>query len=77
MYIKKERYDELIELAVGCQMFMDVLNDTTLTDSEKVYQMKFILEIKKEQKEKRNECGEPIPQWRGCMDGCLPYYDGK
>lgn len=21
--------------------------------------------------------GEPIPQWRGCMDGCLPYYDGK
>lgn len=20
---------------------------------------------------------EPIPQWRGCMDGCLPYYDGK
>lgn len=23
------------------------------------------------------EEGEPIPQWRGCMDGCLPYYDGK
>lgn len=21
--------------------------------------------------------GEPIPQWRGCMDECLPYYDGK
>ena len=20
---------------------------------------------------------EPIPQWRGCMDGCLPYFDGK
>lgn len=20
---------------------------------------------------------EPIPQWRGCMDECLPYYDGK
>ena len=20
--------------------------------------------------------GEPIPQWRGCMDGCLPFSDG-
>jgi len=27
-------------------------------------------------KEEKEE-GEPIPQWRGCMDGCLPYYDGK
>ena len=53
MNITKERYDELIEQAVGCQMFMDVLEDSTLTDSEKVYQMKFILEIKKEQKERR------------------------
>ena len=24
-----------------------------------------------------NDNAEPIPQWRGCMDGCLPYYDGK
>ena len=23
--------------------------------------------------EKRNECGEPIPHWRGQMDGCLPF----
>ena len=21
--------------------------------------------------------GEPIPKWRGCYDGALPYYDGK
>lgn len=26
---------------------------------------------------REKEEGEPIPQWRGCMDGCLPYYDGK
>lgn len=24
-----------------------------------------------------NDDAEPIPQWRGCIDGCLPYYDGK
>ena len=53
MYIENKRYDELIELAVGCQMFMDVLEDKTLSDSEKIYQMKFILEIKKEQMERR------------------------
>lgn len=23
--------------------------------------------------EKRNKCGEPIPHWRGQMDGCLPF----
>lgn len=28
-------------------------------------------------REKKNKNAEPIPQWRGCMDGCLPYYDGK
>lgn len=27
--------------------------------------------------EKKNKNAEPIPQWRGCMDGCLPYCDGK
>lgn len=25
--------------------------------------------------EKRNECGEPIPHWRGQMDGCLPFQE--
>lgn len=25
----------------------------------------------------KRDNAEPIPQWRGCMDGCLPYYDGK
>lgn len=55
MYIEKERYDELIELAVGCQMFMDVLEDKTLSDSEKIYEMKFIWEIKKEEIERRNK----------------------
>lgn len=54
MYIEKERYDELIELAVGCQMFIDVMNDKTLSDSEKIYEMKFILEIKKKEQERRN-----------------------
>ena len=53
MYIENKRYDELIEMSVGCQMFMDVLEDKTLSDSEKIYQMKFIMEIKKEQKERR------------------------
>ena len=24
-----------------------------------------------------NDNAEPLPQWRGCMDECLPYYDGK
>ena len=27
--------------------------------------------------EKKNKNAEPIPQWRGCMDECLPYYDGR
>ena len=27
--------------------------------------------------EKKNKNAEPIPQWRGCTDGCLPYFDGK
>lgn len=53
MYISKERYDELIERSVGCLMFMDVLEDKTLSDSEKIYQMKIILKLKKEQKERR------------------------
>lgn len=26
--------------------------------------------------EKKNKDAEPIPQWRGCMDGCLPFSDG-
>ena len=55
MYIENRRYDELIEMSVGCQMFMDVLEDKTLSDSEKIYEMKFILEIQKEQKERRNK----------------------
>lgn len=25
----------------------------------------------------KRDNAEPIPQWRGCMDGCLPYCDGK
>lgn len=25
----------------------------------------------------KRDNAEPIPQWRGCMDGCLPYYDGR
>lgn len=25
----------------------------------------------------KRDNAEPIPQWRGCMDGCLPYFDGK
>ena len=27
--------------------------------------------------EKKIESGEPIPQWRGCYDGTIPYFDGK
>lgn len=27
--------------------------------------------------EKKSESGEPIPQWRGCYDGTIPYFDGK
>ena len=27
--------------------------------------------------EKKNADGEPIPQWRGCYDGTIPYFDGK
>lgn len=53
MYITKERYKELIEQAVGCQMFMDTIEDVTLTDSEKMYQMITIYDIKKEQMERR------------------------
>ena len=25
----------------------------------------------------KRDNAEPIPQWRGCVDGCLPYYDGR
>ena len=25
--------------------------------------------------EKRNKCGEPVPHWRGQMDGCLPFQE--
>lgn len=53
MYITKERYEELIEKAVGCQMFMDTMEDISLTDSEKLFQMLTIYDIKKEQIERR------------------------
>ena len=53
MYITKERYEELIEQAVGCQMFMDTIEDISLTDNEKMFQMLTIYDIKKEQMERR------------------------
>lgn len=45
MYIKDERYDELVQGIVGYEMLKDIFENKELTDSEKIYEMKFAVEV--------------------------------
>ena len=50
MHITKERYEELINGIVGFQVLKDIINDDTMTDEEKLYEMRIYLEVKEEMK---------------------------
>ena len=60
--------EEAIQILTPMKLMLSTPDGKPISDA--YYALEVAIEV-------LSKDGEPIPQWRGCYNGALPYYDGK